>query len=280
MAKETAFEGRDGAPAGDQLIIQYLLGSLPEKEAERMDELAVADDNFFWRVRSVENDLVDQYVKGELSADKLERFRTHYLSSPLRRENVKFAQTLGRALEQSPETRRSWFAFPVVIPRWAFAASAALALLVLSYLAYDDLRAREQLRQVRPVAGPVPTQATPAPERPAPAVVASFVLAPPVRGGERGSEILIPNGTGLVSFDLQLEAEDFPAYQAALRDLSSGGALWRSGDLIPHPSGARSAVSFQVPANLFAAKTYVIELSSAARPAEPVANYAFKVVAP
>ncbi len=51
----------------DQVLIRYLLGSLSEEEAERLDELGIADDAFAWRLRAVENDLVDGYVRGELS---------------------------------------------------------------------------------------------------------------------------------------------------------------------------------------------------------------------
>ena len=69
-----------------QKMIHYLLGSLPEKEAERLDELSITDDDFALRLNDAENDLVDAYVRGELSAETRERFKTFYLASSKRRE--------------------------------------------------------------------------------------------------------------------------------------------------------------------------------------------------
>ena len=72
----------------DKKIIQYLLGSLPKEETERLDELSVIDDEYAKRVTVVENNLVESYVRGELSGEELERFNAHYLASPKRREKT------------------------------------------------------------------------------------------------------------------------------------------------------------------------------------------------
>jgi anti-sigma factor RsiW len=78
----------------DQTIIRYLLGSLPEEETEWIEEISFIDDEFAVRLSAVENDLVDAYVRGELSGEKLERFDSYYLASPKRRKKVKTAQVL------------------------------------------------------------------------------------------------------------------------------------------------------------------------------------------
>src|SRR5580693_6169914 len=80
----------------DQILIRYLLGSLPEAEADRLDELSIADDEFAWRLSAVENDLVDAYARGDLPRETLEPFNAHYLSSPKRLEKVAFARTWRR----------------------------------------------------------------------------------------------------------------------------------------------------------------------------------------
>ncbi|MFN2493080.1 MAG: hypothetical protein ABR501_09385, partial [Pyrinomonadaceae bacterium] len=72
----------------DQTVTQYLLGSLPEAEAERFDELSFTDDEFADALMAAEKDLVDAYVQGELTGAELEQFKSHYLASPLRREQV------------------------------------------------------------------------------------------------------------------------------------------------------------------------------------------------
>ncbi len=75
-------------------IRAYLLGSLPEREAERFDELSFTDDAFADALKVGENELVDDYVCGELAGETLEKFKSHYLASPLRREKVEFARSL------------------------------------------------------------------------------------------------------------------------------------------------------------------------------------------
>ncbi|MBO0799877.1 MAG: hypothetical protein J2P31_13745, partial [Blastocatellia bacterium] len=51
----------------DQLIAKYLLGLLSEEEAERLDSFIFEDDEFAYRLQAVEDDLIDSYVKGELT---------------------------------------------------------------------------------------------------------------------------------------------------------------------------------------------------------------------
>jgi len=84
----------------DQQLVRYLLGLLPEEDAERLDEASIVDDEIAGRLRLVENDLVDAYASGSLEGESLRRFESFYLSSPLRREKVKFAGSLHRTLNQ------------------------------------------------------------------------------------------------------------------------------------------------------------------------------------
>jgi hypothetical protein len=85
----------------DEYLVQYILGLLPESETERLDEASIADDEIAGRLRIVEDDLVDAYVRGNLDGETLERFETYYLSSPARREHVRFAASLVRAVDRA-----------------------------------------------------------------------------------------------------------------------------------------------------------------------------------
>ena len=162
-------------PPDDRLLTQYLLRALPEEEAERLDELSVADDDFAARLSSAENDLVDAYVRGELPPEESARFRSAYLSSPKRCDKVRFAETflsfqqrvagrpvVIRAVAAEPEKRESawarlsrwfggvrsgtsrasnaWFA-----PQWGLAGAALLLLLASGYLLNTNLRLRQQV---------------------------------------------------------------------------------------------------------------------------------------
>ena len=90
-----------------QVAVQYLLGTLSESETERLDELSFTDDEFAESLRAAENDLVDAYVRGELSEAERQRFGSHYLGTARKRERVKFAQGLHEwaAREESAEVK-------------------------------------------------------------------------------------------------------------------------------------------------------------------------------
>ncbi len=143
----------------DKNLRGYLLGALPSDETERLDELSVVDDDFAARLDAVENDLVDAYVRGELSGDTLEKFQTRYLSSLKRREKVKFAESLcswadgasptasrAPATPVSNRTAGSLWSALLPSPRWAFAGALAM-LLVTTFLLVDNLALRRQTSQ-------------------------------------------------------------------------------------------------------------------------------------
>jgi hypothetical protein len=152
----------------DQTIIQYLLGSLPEEETERVEELSFIDDEFAVRLSAAENDLIDAYVRGKLSGEKLERFNSHYLASPKRRKKVKTAkvfhayaenavatgqvvlapgspQTDAKSVKPSPHLRR----LPFTFPRLALTAAAVLVLLGVGWLVFELSRLRSQIDQAQ-----------------------------------------------------------------------------------------------------------------------------------
>ena len=93
------------ATYNDQAIVEYLLGSLPAGEAEAYDELSIANHEFATALNAREQDLVDAYVRHELSGSVLERFESHYLASSLRREKLEFAQALQGWVEKSDKVQ-------------------------------------------------------------------------------------------------------------------------------------------------------------------------------
>lgn len=78
----------------DERLVDYLLGRLSDEEAQSYDERSIADEEFVWHLRDVENDLIDAYVRGLLTGEACTRFKTVYMASPRRRERVMFARSL------------------------------------------------------------------------------------------------------------------------------------------------------------------------------------------
>lgn len=158
----------------DRLLTQYLFRSLPPEETERLDELSVADDDFAARLNTVENELVDAYVRGELPAEESSRFKSAYLSSPRRRERVRFAATLlsfqqraanqpqiarleaGPAEKKGESTGARFFGTGVGTSRragtwfarqWGLAGAALLLLVASGYLLNSNRELRQELNR-------------------------------------------------------------------------------------------------------------------------------------
>jgi hypothetical protein len=152
----------------DQVLVRYLLGTLPEEEAERFDGLSIADDAFAWQLNAVEDDLVDGYVRGELFGENLARFKEFYLTSPKRIQKLEFAEALSSfgaktataAAQAVPAMTvpgskpkqessrdlpaRRWFSPPHFVPQWGFTGGALVLLFAAGYLLLDNVRLRRQ----------------------------------------------------------------------------------------------------------------------------------------
>jgi hypothetical protein len=158
----------------DEQLVRYLLGLLTDEEAERLDELSIANDEFAWRLHAVEDDLVDGYVSGSLGGDVREQFERSYLASDRRREKVRVAEALlrvGRAptapggrtgasisvrtplASDAPPRTRAWRVsrdrFVTRSSRWGLAAAALLLLGASALLLVNGSRLQRRLDEAR-----------------------------------------------------------------------------------------------------------------------------------
>ena len=72
---------------------RYLLGELDETEEIRLEDAAFADAETLAFVQSIENDLIDEYVRGELSESEVVKFERRFLTSEDRRRKIEYART-------------------------------------------------------------------------------------------------------------------------------------------------------------------------------------------
>ena len=96
-------------------IRRYLLGELSESEQSALEERYFTDPQIFNEVLKTESELVDGFVRGQLSNEVRERFEQSYLDHPARSERVKFAAALATTLDQTkqPVTSREQLTLPV-----------------------------------------------------------------------------------------------------------------------------------------------------------------------
>ncbi len=76
----------------ENLIRRYLLGELAEADQTALEQELLIDRGKFDQVWAAENELVDSYMRGEMSSANRKRFEGHYLASPLHRERVAIAE--------------------------------------------------------------------------------------------------------------------------------------------------------------------------------------------
>jgi hypothetical protein len=84
----------------DKVMVRYLLGDLRGEDESRFEESYFENDEIYLQLKTVERDLIDAYVRGELSTREREQFETHYLSDPGRRQRVEFAKALARSFSR------------------------------------------------------------------------------------------------------------------------------------------------------------------------------------
>lgn len=153
------------ATESEKLIARYLLGELPEEQSVEIEDRAFSDQDYLATVTAVENDLIDEYVRRELSESDRRRFEERFLASAARRKRVEFAKALAgvQAEAAAPEKieavqSRSWswrdslYAFLSGLnPAARFAVVAAMILLVVcaAWLFTETLRLRRQLTQLQ-----------------------------------------------------------------------------------------------------------------------------------
>lgn len=126
--------------ANKKQAISYLFGELSTGERDLMEEQIFLDEDFGLFVNDVENDLIDEYIRGELGAEEKERFETAYLTSENRRDKVRASRILNSKLlneNQAKKTAEKIFPFWQSlanffrVPSLAWAGGLAVVLLVL-----------------------------------------------------------------------------------------------------------------------------------------------------
>jgi hypothetical protein len=107
--------------------------------------------------------------------------------------------------------------------------------------------------------------------------IASFVLAPQMRGASQTRTISIPPQTAYVAVRLNLEPNEFSTYRVALLDETGGQTLWRSSQLKTRAAGGGQVLNLSFRARLLKPQTvYVLRVTGGA--AEIVDDYPFRVV--
>jgi hypothetical protein len=136
----------------------YLLGELEEPGQHELEERLMTSNDCFEQLSMAEDKLVDEYLRGSLSAREEERFNDYFLCTPERNHALRFSRSLQRYVltnTEPPQTVWGWRRFLTlhVLPSRIMECSlaAALSLIVLggSWLTFRMQHLERVLEQVR-----------------------------------------------------------------------------------------------------------------------------------
>ena len=291
--------------------MRYLLGTLSEDERAQLEERYFSDDKEFEEIEIAEEELIDRYVRGELTGADLREFEQTVVRSPRLMERVEFAKLFADRLRPADP--------PVVAPvklRWwerffaagrgsqlALACSAAMVLLAFGVLLFGwrqlhqqsrrlaaqqaalEQRQRELDRQAAELAQrvqPTPTE-TPAPpqvpQEPAPqtGTPLAFTLSP---GGTRSTsgpaDLRISSGTSEVLLTLNLRDTDYSSYRVILNSPDHKNIFSRS-NLKPRVTNKGATLTFRIPAQQLRQGDYYLSVFGGPGN-ESVDDYPFRAI--
>jgi hypothetical protein len=127
-------------------ILSYLLGDLAEAEQALVEVRFMKDAEYLETIRAIEDDLIDDYVTGEMPAEQRERFEKYLTIASERRKKIEVARALQTVLaaETPPlavshlaEPSESWWKSltgSLRAHRLAFQYSLVAALMVVTFI--------------------------------------------------------------------------------------------------------------------------------------------------
>lgn len=72
----------------------FLLGALDEDLTTQFEERILTEPGVYEELLVVEEELIDQYVTGDLSAPERQQFENHFLVTAERQKNLRFGKLL------------------------------------------------------------------------------------------------------------------------------------------------------------------------------------------
>lgn len=86
-----------------EYIKQYLLGTIEVANQEQLELRLLADADFQEELSIAENEIVHAYLTGQLTAQERKLFEKHFLSTPERRQKLRFFANLIESIDSLPK---------------------------------------------------------------------------------------------------------------------------------------------------------------------------------
>lgn len=243
-------------------LIQYLLGDvLPDADQEEIEARCFANDSYFAQVLAVEDDLIDAYLQGRLSAAERSRFENSFLASSRRRDKCEAQRAIVDFFRERSRNGglfsawRRFFASLGPPHRRVLAASAIASLIGLGTAGLWLLETHSEVLALRASIESLKKQSSLIPR------TATFVVdAERLRSGS-AEPLRIKGDADWVILRLKLPAfaPGFDSFSASLSTVE-GEELWNQRRL----SRSDSFVDIGLPASAVRSGDFVLSLSATA----------------
>jgi len=259
----------------------YLLGDLQPEIQEVLEQRLLDDDETYQELLEAEDELVDEYVAGELTERERRSFETHFLKGVDRQTQVRFAKALQDYIGRhqiipspSPEKGGKTFReqllkkpsasnylqfFPVLRQRKKLLAVCLALLIVLGVcVTYRVFQSRNSPGQLK-------------------GTQVALLVPGSTRGGGSTQRLKLLPSTGSVQFELELSRTSYQDFKAELS--GENGVVKSFSSLKPQARETREVISFAVPVQLLSSGDYQLKLSGVTDSGaeEFIDSYTFRV---
>jgi hypothetical protein len=266
-----------------QAIRQYLLGILAPEQTVELEERLLIDGELYEELLIAEDELVDQFLSGEMPDGERETVETHFLRAPARQEQLLFAQALKKYVstnapqavddpgarqetagespsgERGREKKSLLSRFFPRSPALAFSLACALLLIIVGGIWLAN-RIRNRPNEPR--------------------TVWAIELAPGLQRDNGGiRNFAIPANIDAVRLQLDLAENQYQSYEAVVLDVDGRSVTTRK-NLKAQSANGHQIVPVDVDPALLAPGDYRVKLSglSAGGSLENLGSYPFKVL--
>lgn len=268
----------------NEVLKHYLLGELEPERQRHVEEKLLAEGKYLEELLMAEDELIDNYLAGSLSQSEQAKFDDHFLLTSERQQKLRFAKTFRQyvanaanaespdSVDHIPHAALSRQLLPSFLqalnPLTRFPLAAALLLTVI----FSSLLISNYTLQR---AGDTQEMASDTGQASSTILVA---LTPGlVRDAGELKRVNIPPGAGRVQFRLESASDGYNNYRAIL--LAEGREILTLDQLKAEASDGAKAVTLVLPARLLTQGDFQLKLSgqTAGGEFEDVNGYSFRV---
>jgi hypothetical protein len=223
-------------------LIAYLLHQMPEEQRVALEDRWMEDPDLHQQLRSLEAELLDAYVRGDVSANDRTSIESFLLTSDSQRRKLEFARALQIAVSTPHPSARPWGMLAAV------AACLVLGAAVW-WMAWQNLALRREL-----ISRSVETRA------PAGSLYSALLRPETTRGALEPKLIQPPHTTEVMRLELELDPGD--ENQSYAVELSmAGNRVWEEEPIHSEPRGSRFVVPVWISTRELKPGQYQIKLS-------------------